>query len=238
MFNPYGLTLALAIFAAYLLTAYRAQRHGLSADLVWESLPWVIGFGVLGARFYHILNFSSFYLEHPLLIPQVWRGGLGIWGGLLGGILGLAIFLRRRERRAEREKPGVIINYELLINNLLDAAAPGVALAQAIGRLGNVWNGENLPFAWWEMGADLVIFVSLLVFEKCNENAKCKNQNGDAKVQKPPRLFAIYLLSYSAARFLFESFRSDSPWIVGPLTMAQLVSLTGFLIGSWLLTTP
>lgn len=217
-FNLYGISLSLALLTAYSLTAYRCSKRGLSSDLVWDSMPWVVFFGLIGARLYHVLNFVSFYFSNPILIPQIWKGGLGIYGGLLGGLVGWVIFFKFSLRRSDL--PGFArLRAEglTLIGRYLDAAAPGIALGQAIGRVGNIFNGENLPFAYWEIVTNLIIFLLLICVERF-QGARYRMQGGG-------NLFLLYLLSYSVTRFILEFFRTDSPWVVGFLTMAQWISL-------------
>lgn len=80
----YGPILSLAIFISYSLTAYRAKKRGLSTQTVWDSLPWVLVFGIAGARLYHVVNFWGYYFQNFILIPQVWLGGLEILGAVAG----------------------------------------------------------------------------------------------------------------------------------------------------------
>ena len=207
---------------AYWLAAYRAGKRGLAKDLVWETLPWVLGFGILGARLYHVLNYFSYYLQNWWLIPQVWLGGLGIWGGIVGGVVGLLLFFK-------------FSNLESRISSYLDLAAPAVALAQAVGRLGNIWNGENLPYAYWEMGFNLAVLAFLIWFERLDfmsnsgngesQKSKIKVQKDNSKIKIDGYLFFTYLFLYALGRFVLEFFRTDSPWIWGPLTAAQWISL-------------
>ncbi len=116
-------------------------------ELFWDALVWVLIFGVIGARLYHVFTPSKsllaagidtkYYLTHPIDLIASWQGGLGIPGAVIGGVLGMWIFARRRG-----------IHLPLL----LDAAAPALALGQAIGRWGNFVNQElygpptNLPW--------------------------------------------------------------------------------------------
>ena len=179
----------------------------------------------MGARLYHVLNFLPFYLDNLILIPQVWRGGLGIYGGLVGGLLGFFVFVKLK---AGSFSEFSIVNSKLSIVKYLNVAAPGIALGQAIGRVGNIFNGENLPYAGWEIVANLLIFGTILTYEfiyNKTQISNLKDQSQISKIKNEGRLFFLYLLSYSMARFLLEFFRTDSPWIVGPLTMAQWISL-------------
>lgn len=207
--NLYGTTLAFAIFVAYSLTVLRASKRGLSSQFVWDSLPWVLIFGIIGARLYHVINYWNYYSQNIILIFQIWRGGLAIYGALGGGFLGVLIFFKSKlsNSKPQSNKQSVL--------SYLDCAAPAIVLAQAIGRVGNIFNGENLPFAYWEIVTDLFIFTVLLLAEKL----------GSSKVTGAGKLFMPYLFSYALARFVLEFFRRDSPWIFGPLTMAQWISL-------------
>ena len=84
-------------------------------------------FGLVGGRIYHVLTSPSQYLDHPVEALYIWRGGLGIPGGILGGVIAGVIFCRRRGISA---------------GAMADAIAPGVPIAQAIGRFGNYFNQE------------------------------------------------------------------------------------------------
>lgn len=160
------------------------------------------------------------------MIAAVWRGGLGIYGGLIGGLFGAFLYLNLKSQMSN-------------VNLYLDAAAPAISLGQAVGRLGNVFNGENLPYAEWEIAADLIIFFLLVVLERAQSDGSSFSVAGgslsgwqtdvsggkSSRPGSPGTLFPLYLILYASARFVLEFFRSDSPWIVGPLTVAQWMSL-------------
>ena len=232
--SPYGLTLAFAIFVAYLFTAVRAKGRGLSAEIVWDSLPWVLFFGIAGARAYHVLNYWSYYSHNFLLIPQVWLGGLGILGGLGGGLLGLLIYFFKFKKdpslRTAQDDGGGLFR----ISNYLDAAAPAIILGQALGRVGNILNRENLPYAWWEIILDIFIFLLLLFFEQIKNKQTGKRifnfQFSIFNKFRNVSMFKLYLFLYCLGRFGLEFLRHDSPWILGPLSVAQWVCL-GVIIG-------
>ena len=104
------------------------MRLGGDWDLVTRVAVWGVGFGVLGARLYHdVTSWSEVPTPKWQGMCEVWKGGLGIWGGILFGALAGAVVIRR----AGASVPA-----------FLDAAAPGLLLAQGIGRIGNWWNQE------------------------------------------------------------------------------------------------
>jgi len=137
-----------AVLAAWLATK-EAKRRGEDPEHVWSLLIWVMIFGIIGARLYHVFSTPTgdfagwaYYRQHPLDIIAFWNGGfrgLGIYGAVIGGVLAVAIYAGR---------------HRLKLLRWLDILAPGLLLAQAIGRMGNRINQElygpptNLPWAF------------------------------------------------------------------------------------------
>jgi prolipoprotein diacylglyceryl transferase len=128
--RAYALCIVLGIVAAVLVMEYRLRRRGVAP---WASLDvavWAVPFGILGARIYHVLTSPGDYFGSggdPIRIFMIWEGGLGIWGAVAGGAVG-AWFAARQ--------------LGLPLTVLADALAPGLPLAQAIGRFGNWFNNE------------------------------------------------------------------------------------------------
>jgi phosphatidylglycerol:prolipoprotein diacylglycerol transferase len=130
----YGVLIVSAIILAAFYAARQAKRNGDDPDHVWNALAFAIVLGIVGARLYHVFSRPEggmvgwdYYRQHPVEILYIWEGGLGIYGALLGGILGVLIYTWRAGLRPLR---------------WLDYGAPGVALGQAIGRWGNFINQE------------------------------------------------------------------------------------------------
>src|SRR5512136_795951 len=128
----YGLLIvAGAVLAAWLATR-EASRRGEDPEHVWSLLIWVLIFGIIGARLYHVFSTPTgdfvgwaYYRQHPLDIIAFWNGGfrgLGIYGAVIGGVLAVTIYAAR---------------HRLKLLRWLDILAPGLLLAQAIGRMGN-----------------------------------------------------------------------------------------------------
>lgn len=232
----YGIIIMLGALAAAGLAAYEARRKGQSSEIVWDGLVWVLIGGIVGARLWHIFTppasmveagyTTYYYLTHPLDAINIRAGGLGIPGAVIGGLLALYIFARRRK---------------LDFAFWLDVVAPALALGQAIGRWGNFFNQElygspsTLPWAiqinpenrlpgyedeatyhplflyesLWNFG---IVALLLWLGRKYDDRLF----NGD--------LFLIYLITYPLGRFLLEFLRLD-PSRVGGININQTIML-------------
>ena len=137
----YGVMLLLAIAACIWLTGTRWVRWGGDWDLIYRMSIWGVIVGIIGARVYHDItswNQDSAIHAHWYGPFAVWSGGLGIWGAIPLGVLAGALVVRRSGNS---------------VRLMMDAVAPGLLLAQGIGRWGNWWNQElygkhtTLPWA-------------------------------------------------------------------------------------------
>jgi phosphatidylglycerol:prolipoprotein diacylglycerol transferase len=147
----YGLLVTLGVLAGTWVAALEAKRRGDDPNVVWDSALWVILLGLIGARLYHVFSSPNdgsqggwaYYSQHPIQTIAIWQGGLGIYGGLFGGALGILLVCIRRRLRFLR---------------LADSIAPGVLLGQAIGRWGNYFNqelyGGPTGSSWWGITID------------------------------------------------------------------------------------
>jgi prolipoprotein diacylglyceryl transferase len=123
----YALCIIAGVVVAVLVGERRWVARGGTRGVVADVAGIAVPFGLIGARIYHVVTTPDQYLDHPVEALYVWRGGLGIPGGILGGVLAGLVVCRRRGISA---------------GALADSIAPGVALAQAIGRFGNWFNQE------------------------------------------------------------------------------------------------
>jgi prolipoprotein diacylglyceryl transferase len=123
----YGLCYLIGITAAVILTRRLWRAKGGDPDLVYTVAIWGVPAGIIGGRLYHDITSWSEVPHNWWGWLAIWQGGLGIWGGIAGGFLGGVIPLRRA---------GVSIA------SFMDAVAPGLLVAQAIGRVGNYFNQE------------------------------------------------------------------------------------------------
>lgn len=132
--HAYALCILAGIILGLWLTSVRWARRGAPEGSVWDIVIWAIPFGIIGGRLYHVVSSPDQYFGPGFdgtgdlsLIPQIQRGGLGIWGAVVLGVVGAWIGCRRSGVK---------------LTAFLDAAAPGLLLAQAVGRWGNYFNQE------------------------------------------------------------------------------------------------
>ena len=223
--TAYGLMIALGVVAATSLAGRRLVRSntGSRDDMSSIAIWGVIG-GVIGARLYHVITDWELFRGDLGRIPLIWKGGLGIPGGLLGGTLSGMYAARRR---------GVAIPA------LLTAAAPAIPLAQSIGRWGNWWNQElfgratTLPWALEISNGKLPVgyapgttFHPTFLYESLWNLALCVVllQIDRRYRLKPGRLFAVYLAGYFGGRFWIEGLRIDPAHQFGGLRLNQWVA--------------
>jgi prolipoprotein diacylglyceryl transferase len=208
--HAYGVMLLLGILAAVALTGVRWTRRGGDWDLVYRVAMWGVAGGVVGARLYHVIT-SWDEVPDPKWqgVFEIWKGGLGVWGGILGGVLAGAIVVRRSGNS---------------VYSFMDAVAPGLLLAQAIGRWGNYFNQElfgkptDLP---WGLEIDIQNrpqqYISDTTFHPLflYESLWCLLGVGvllliDRRFRiRPPGLFALYVAWYTAFRTFEETLRVD-----------------------------
>jgi phosphatidylglycerol---prolipoprotein diacylglyceryl transferase len=128
--RAYALCIVAGIFVALAITSRRWRARGGDRDDIWDVAFWAIVLGIIGGRLYHVVTDYEKYFgkgKHPLDAFKIWDGGLGIWGAIALGLLGAWIGCHRKGIR---------------LTAFADAAAPGIAAAQAIGRWGNWFNNE------------------------------------------------------------------------------------------------
>jgi prolipoprotein diacylglyceryl transferase len=222
----YGLTLLVAIAAAVAITGVRWTRRGGDWDLIFRVAVWGVAFGIIGARLYHVVT-SWDELPDEWWGPfAIWKGGLGVWGGIgLGCIVGAIV--------AKRSGASVA--------KLADCVAPGLLVAQGIGRFGNWWNQElfgkptDLP---WGLEIDPanrpIQYVDQATFHPTflYEALWCFAAAGvlllverrfKARI-RPGNLFALYVLLYSIGRLWIETLRIDPSHEIGGVRLNVYVA--------------
>lgn len=223
----YGIIIMLGALAAAWLSTREARRKGEDPERVWDMLIWVLIAGIIGARVWHILTppasmvaqgyTTGYYLTHPLDAIDTRKGGLGIPGAVIGGAIALLWYTRR---------------HHMSFSKWADIIAPGLALAQGIGRWGNFVNQEvygaptNLP---WKLHIDpayrlpgyenVEYYHPLFLYESIwnvlnmafllwiGRKYSRWLRNGD--------VFLIYLITYPVFRFFMEFLRLDPSPVAG-----------------------
>jgi len=224
----YGIILMTATMVGGWLASREVTRLGYNPEMVWDALIWMAIAAVIGARLWHILTPSpssiaagvttEYYFSHPLYVLNLRGGGLGIFGGIIGGALALFFYARR--------------NKTLSFATWVDIVAPSLALGQAIGRWGNFFNQElygaptDLP---WKLYIDpqhrlssfsnIEYYHPLFLYESLWNLANLfflfwiRRKFKD--FLKPGDLFLVYLVTYPLGRFLLEFLRLDASELFG-----------------------
>jgi phosphatidylglycerol:prolipoprotein diacylglycerol transferase len=232
----YGIILMLGAVAAAFVAEREVRRRGMKGDLVWDALIWLLIGGIIGARLWHVFLPSvsnealgitlRSYLNNPLDILITWNGGLGLPGAVIGGLIALYIFCRRKK-------------LDFLV--WVDIAAPALALGQAIGRWGNYINQElygaptSLPWKIFIAPANrlpgyeavayyhpLFLYESLWNFANFLLLMWLSRKHSDKLL--PGDIFLVYLIIYPFGRFMLEFLRLD-PAMVGGINMNQMIML-------------
>jgi prolipoprotein diacylglyceryl transferase len=229
--HMYGLMLLLAIAACIWLTGVRWVRRGGDWDLVLKVAVWGVAAGIVGARAYHdITSWNEVSSPKWKGVFAVWEGGLGVWGGILLGCLVGAYIVHREGASVFR---------------FMDAVAPGLLLAQGIGRLGNWWNQElygkptTLP---WGLKIDVAhrtaqyfdratyhpTFLYELIWDFVGVGVLI--YVGKRFRIHPPALFALYVAWYTFGRFFEELLRIDPAHHIAGLRFNAWVSIIVFVL--------
>jgi phosphatidylglycerol:prolipoprotein diacylglycerol transferase len=231
----YGLLIAWAVLLGVSLSQYLAKRRYVNPDLISDLSIWLVIGAIPAARLYYVLFEWSEYSQHPERIIAIWQGGIAIHGAIIGGIIAALIFARLNK---------------ISFWQLTDLVAPSLILGQAIGRWGNFFNSEafgsptDLPWKLYippdHRPVDLVNFEyfhptflyeslwNLMVFALLlTLFFRALSKQSSLKVGT---LFLVYGIAYSLGRFWIEGLRTDS-LMLGPLRIAQMVSLGGMTLG-------
>lgn len=231
----YGLLIATAVLIGVTLSQYLAKLRHVNPELLGDLVIWLVLVAIPGARLYYVLFEWEQYQQNPIDMIAIWKGGIAIHGAIIGGAIAALIFARLNK---------------ISFWQLADLVAPSLILGQVIGRWGNFFNSEafgsptdlpwklyiprerrplNLisfdyfhPTFLYESLWNLIVF-GLLIF------LFFRDLRGRPRL-RPGTLFLVYMVAYSSGRIWIEGLRTDS-LMLGPLRIAQFVSLAGILLG-------
>jgi len=229
----YGVLMAVGIVIAVILAMREGKRKKLPEDTIIDLCLVMIPLGVVFARLYYVAFELDYFLKNPISILYIWEGGLAIYGAVIGGLLGVSIYARVKKLRFLR---------------LVDCIAPGLVLAQAIGRWGNFFNQEafGLPIN----NGELLWFPFAVKIEGMHyfEGVICENPYHMAtffyesmwcliifivlwairkKFKHDGDAFLTYTLLYAFERMFIEGLRGDSLKI-GDVRVSQILSAVMF----------
>lgn len=244
--RAYALCILAGIVLAVWLTGRRLEARGVDGGVALDVSAYAVISGIIGGRLYHVITTPGPYWGeggNPVDALKIWNGGLGIWGAVALGALGVWIGCRRS---------GVSFL------TFADAAAPGIAYAQAIGRVGNWFNNElhggptTLPWGLrvyeWDQGTGravrdaagdpvvagifhptflyeaiflVVLATALLLLDRRRRMA-------------PGQLFGLYVAGYPVGRIVIETMRTDEAELVLGQRLNVWTSIVVFLLGVWI----
>lgn len=231
----YSIFIFLGIFFASLVIMIESKKQKINQDFIVNLIFYSVIFGLIGARLYFVLFNLNEYSSNPIEILEVWNGGLAIHGGIIFGLATVILYCRK---------------YKVKIVKILDIAALGFILGQAIGRWGNFFNQEiyggittlshlkdlgipqfiidnmyidgdyRIPLFLYESIWSFTGFIALLIVKKY-------------KYLKSGQLTGVYLIWYSIGRFVLEGLRDKkySLMIGSNIRIAQIVSLVLIVVG-------
>lgn len=143
----YGLIIATGLILAAVYGMKRSKQFGLNEDLILDGVLWVTPFAILCARAYYCAFSWSQYADNPISVLYIWEGGLAIYGGVLGAIVGVLVFCKWKK---------------ISVGAVLDVVALGFLIGQAMGRWGNFFNREAF-------GAETECFLRMGLFNTATQ---------------------------------------------------------------------
>lgn len=247
----HGLLTFVAVAVAVVLTVRWGRQAGLDGDAILSVSVWCIIGGIIGARLLHVIDFWALYSANPMQIVMVWTGGIAIFGAILGGFVGGSAYILMRNANWFLNLWGKYFRFLgeperaplPSVGRLADIAAPALLIAMAIGRIGDVINGEHWatftdlpwgvvythpespgggraashPAVAYELLFDLALLAIIWPLRE--------------RLRPPGMLFALYGALYSIGRFFLSFLRVEqNTYFGGYLNEAQVVALLVIII--------
>ena len=218
MIYYYGLIIAIGLILAVLYGCKRSREFGIREDDVVDGVLWVTPFAILCARAYYVLFSWEMYADNPIEVLYIWQGGLAIYGGVLGALVGVAVFCRIKK---------------IKIAAMLDLVLIGFLIGQSIGRWGNFVNREAFgeeTMSFFRMGLlntfdnAVYFYHPTFLYESVWNLAGfvllaslCRKRKYDGQVALG------YAAWYGLGRSIIEGLRVDSLWW-GPFRVSQVLA--------------
>ncbi len=201
----YGIILAIGFLSAFIYINKNLKRFKIKSSDFLDMVLYGVIFGIIGARLYYVIFYpGDYYIKNPWKILDITNGGIAIYGGIIGGLIGASVIAKRRN---------------LKILPILDAASLGFLIGQSIGRWGNFVNQEafgvytDLPWGMMSQRTGyqtvhpcflyeslwcLIGFLILHIYSRKSEK------------RKDGYIFYLYMIWYGMGRFFIEGIRTDS----------------------------
>ena len=208
----------IAVATAVFLVGRWAPLKGIDPDDIYSIAIFAIIGGIIGARLVHVVDHWDFYQQNPADVFAIWAGGIGLWGGILGGFIGGA---------------GYALIVKQPVGVIADLTAPALLFVQTIGRLGDIVNGEHCAratnfifgFMWTNPVSDArncgaegvgVSVQPVIAYEMLwNMLALLVIWKLRGRLRPDGMLFVLYLALYSIGRFMISFARTDKVWALG-----------------------
>lgn len=230
----YGIIIATGMLLGIWIATYNARRRGYKSEMVLDIALVAVIVAVIGARVHYVLFSWEFYKGGPFLdVFKIWNGGLAIYGGLIGGLIGVFVYSKFAKKR---------------FLSMVDILVPSLILGQAIGRWGNFANQEAYG---WLINNPTWTFFPVAVFIKSegafhmatffyesmwNFAVFAFLMNFMKKNRQEGNVLFLYLLLYGFGRMVIEGFRMDSQYLFSTgIRVNQLISLIFVLFGGAML---
>jgi len=226
----HGVMVVLAVIVGVAVPLWLAKGGGIDRNTVYAIAPWAVLGGIIGARLIHVLDSLDVYTDDPLLAIKFWEGGVSVFGAILGGTLAGVVCARLKG---------------ISVGGLADLVAPGLILAQAVGRIGCTINGDAYgtatslpwgvsythpdaasttepapyvghPVTVYEIMWDLMIFALIWKLR--------------GRIKPEGSLFLVYLSLYSFGRFFLSFLRGEEESVLGPLHQAHIIAILVFAV--------
>ena len=217
-FHYYGAIIAFGLILGVLYACRRSKDFGLKEDDLIDGVLWVTPFAIICARAYYVIfRWAEEYAANPISVLYIWEGGLAIYGGVIGAVVGILVFCRCR-----RIKPAVV----------LDVVALGFLIGQSIGRWGNFFNREAFGAetdVLWKMGlmkqsGDIIYVHPTFLYESLWNACGFVILHFASKRRKFDGQVALgYMAWYGLGHCMIEGLRADSLYI-GPFRVSQLLA--------------
>lgn len=257
----HGAMTFVAVAIAVVMVGRWARGQMIDTESVYSVAVWAVVGGILGARFVHVIDRWDFYGDNLGQILTVWQGGIGLYGAIIFGFVGGSTYVWGRQllgRIYRRQTLGPLASLvprgiqrgylngamyakfkDFSVGRLADLTAPAMLIAQTIGRIGDIINGEHLSirtdalwgfiyshpgslsFHQWGLTASQPVIVYEMIWNMVVLAVIWKLRD---KLAPPGMLFAVYLMLYSLGRFVIQFMRLDKEWFAG-LQEAHIIAI-------------